>query len=175
MKFRDSNAVRNLSGLAVYVPLVGLLVFALNLTASAAEENAVATGKTVALRYIVSLPDGTVVHSNMEGHPIRYTQGDGKLLPALDAELVGLRAGETKTVTLESDQVYGGVNEDAFQEVAIEQVPAEYRQVDAVFRAQGFPGSIRVAEVRENTVLLDYNHPLAGKTLTYDVTIVSVE
>jgi peptidylprolyl isomerase len=60
-------------------------------------------------------------------------------------------------------------------EVPIEQVPEEARKVDTLLNAPGYQGTIRVAEVQEEIVILDFNHPLAGKALTFDITIVSVE
>jgi FKBP-type peptidyl-prolyl cis-trans isomerase 2 len=115
-----------------------------------------------------------VVHSNADGYPIKYRQGDGKLLPALEAALVGLAAGDEKSVTLPPEDTYP-VNQDAFREVPLEQVPEDVRQVGAVFRPTGSRASIRVAEINGGTAVLDFNHPLAGKTLTYDISVLSVE
>ena len=130
--------------------------------------------KSFHLRYTVSLPDGDSGAQQRDDHPIKYRQGDGKLLPALEAALVGLAAGDEKSVTLPPEDTYP-VDDAAFQEVPLDQVPEDVRQVGAVFRPVGSRGSIRVAEINEGTALLDFNHPLAGKTLTYDVTILSVE
>jgi len=151
-----------------------LLLCSLSVSADEPTKNAVVPGKVVSLRYTVTLPDGQVVHSNVDGHPIKYKQGDGRLLPALEAALEGLVAGDEKSVTLPPEDTYP-VDDAAFQEVPLDQVPEDVRQVGAVFRPVGSRGSIRVAEINEGTALLDFNHPLAGKTLTYDVTILSVE
>jgi FKBP-type peptidyl-prolyl cis-trans isomerase 2 len=153
------------------------VVFSLCSQHISAEDQAritIGPGKIVSLRYTVSLPDGEVVHSNVDGYPIKYRQGDGKLLPALEAELAGLAAGDKKSVTLSPENTYP-VNGDAFREVPIDQIPEDVRQVGAVFRPLGSRGSVRVVEIKDNTAVLDLNHPLAGKTLTYDVTILSVE
>ena len=139
-----------------------------------AEDQSIGPGKVVSLRYTVSLPDGTVVHTNVDGHPIKYKQGDGMLLPALEAALVGLAAGDEKSVTLPPEDTYP-VDDDAFQEVPLDQIPEDSRQVGAVFRPMGSRGSIRVAEIKEGAAVLDFNHPLAGKTLTYDITVLAVE
>jgi FKBP-type peptidyl-prolyl cis-trans isomerase SlyD len=151
-----------------------LLLCSLNVSAAESVTNTVEPGKVVSLRYTVSLPDGKVVHSNVDGYPIKYKQGDGKLLPALEAALVGLAAGEETTVTLPPEKTYP-VDENAFKEVPLDQVPENLRQVGAVFGQMGSRGSARVVEINEDTAVLDFNHPLAGKTLTYDVTILSVE
>jgi FKBP-type peptidyl-prolyl cis-trans isomerase 2 len=153
---------------------VAFLLCSLNVSADEAPINTIEPGKVVSIRYTVSLPDGEVVHSNVDGYPIKYKQGDGKLLPALETALAGLAAGDEKSVTLPPEDAYP-VNDDAFQEVPLEQIPEDSRQVGAVFRPMGSRGSIRVAEIREGMAVLDFNHPLAGKILTYDVTILSVE
>jgi FKBP-type peptidyl-prolyl cis-trans isomerase SlyD len=153
---------------------MALLLCSLNVSADEPTKNTIEPGKVVSLRYTVSLPDGEVVHSNVDGGPLKYRQGDGKLLPALEAALVGLAVGDKKSVTLSPEDTYP-VNKDAFQEVPLDQIPEDSRQVGAVFTALGHGTSVRVAEVREDTVILDLNHPLAGKTLTYAVTILSVE
>lgn len=154
---------------------IALLLCSLSVAANEETSNTIKPGKVVALSYTVSLPDGEVVHSNVNGPPIRYRQGDGKLLPALEAALEGLAAGDRKSVTLGPADVYGPVDAAAFLEVPIDQIPEESRHVGAFFVARGYRRSARVAEIKENSVILDFNHPLAGKTLTYHVSILSVE
>jgi FKBP-type peptidyl-prolyl cis-trans isomerase SlyD len=154
--------------------VIVVLLYSLPVLAEDQSKIAIGPGKVVSLSYTVSLPDGKVVHSNVDGHPIKYRQGDGTLLPALEAALAGMAAGDKKSVTLSPEETYP-VDEAAFREVPIEQIPEDSRQVDAVFIAIGSRGTVRVVEIKENTAVIDLNHPLAGKTLTYEVTIVSVE
>ena len=116
-----------------------------------------------------------VLESNPEGQPLIYTQGSGEILNALETELLGLVAGDEKLVTLAPEDAYGTIDPAAFQEVPIDQIPEEARKVDTLLNAPGYQGTIRVAEVQEEIVILDFNHPLAGKSLTFDITIVSVE
>ncbi len=87
----------------------------------------------------------------------------------------GLTAGDQKTINLDAVHGYGEVNDEAFQEVPLEQLPEDARVVGAMLQAQGFPGPLRVAEVKEDVAILDFNHPLAGKDLSFDITIVAVE
>ena len=77
-----------------------------------------------------------------------YTQGGGQILPALEAELVGLKAGDEKTVNLSAANGYGEVRDDAFQEIPLDQLPEDARQVGALLQAQGYPIPIRVAELK---------------------------
>lgn len=155
--------------------LIGLGLLLVSPSGMAQEEDPViGEGTTVGFEYTLSLEDGTVVESNVDGDAFTYTQGEGQILPALEAELVGLGVDDTKEVTLEPADAYGEVNPEAFQEIPIAQVPEEARVVGTVLGAQGYDGPIRVHEVREETVVLDFNNPLAGRTLTFDIRIVSV-
>jgi FKBP-type peptidyl-prolyl cis-trans isomerase 2 len=157
-----------------------LAVFGLLLTLFTGSANAesdapvIATGMQVSFSYTLSV-DGDVTESNVDGEPLVYTQGGGQILEALETELAGMHVGEKKVVQLSPAQGYGEINQEAFQELPIDQVPESARQVGALLQAEGIPGPIRVAEVREDAVVLDFNHPLAGKALTFDITIVDIQ
>lgn len=153
---------------------LGLTLFSLSGNAQE-EESVIGEGTTVGFEYTLSLSDGTVVESNVGGDAFSYTQGGGQILPALEAALTGLTVDETKQVTLEPVDAYGDVNPEAFQEIPIAQIPEDARVVDTILGAEGFEGPIRVHEVKEEVVVLDFNNPLAGKTLTFDIRIVSLE
>ena len=139
------------------------------------DSSIIENGSSVAIEYTLSLEDGSVVGSNVGQEPLTYTQGGKQILPALEEALTGMRAGDEKQVTLSADDAYGQVREDAFREVPLEQIPEEARHVDALLSVPGRPGNIRVHEVRDSTVVLDFNHPLAGHDLTFDIRIMSVE
>jgi FKBP-type peptidyl-prolyl cis-trans isomerase 2 len=123
---------------------------------------------------LTSTSDGEVIESNAGQEPFVYVQGGGQVLPALEAELAGMRAGDQKTVNLDAVDAYGEVNEEAFQEAPLNEIPEDARVVGTVLRSDGYAGPIRVTEIKEDVVILDFNHPLAGKDLTFDITIVSV-
>jgi FKBP-type peptidyl-prolyl cis-trans isomerase SlyD len=133
------------------------------------------TGRKVSFEYTLTLSDGAVVESNIGGKPFAYQHGKGQIIPGLEKALLGLKPGENKKVTIAPEEAYGPVKAEAQREVPIAKIPQEARKVGAMLAAEGFPGSIRVAEIREQTALLDFNHPLAGKTLTFDVHILSVQ
>lgn len=139
------------------------------------EDPVIGEGSTVGFEYTLSLSDGTVVESNVGGDAFSYTQGGGQILPALEAALNGLAVEDTKQITLEPVDAYGDVNPEAFQEIPIAEIPEEARVVGTILGAQGYEGPIRVHEVKEEIVILDFNNPLAGKTLTFDIRIVSLQ
>ncbi len=159
----------------VHLAFAASLLCSLNISANEPTSNTIEPGKVVSLSYTLKLPDGKAIGSNTDTYPIKYRQSDGKLLPALENALVGLAAGDETSVTLAPEDAYGPVDPDATQEVPIEQVPPEARKAGAVFSTPGYNGLIRVTEINEDTAIVDLNHPLAGKTLTFDVKILSVE
>ncbi len=148
--------------------------------AAAADESeyVVGEGREVALQYTLSLAaNGEVLESNVDGEPLVYMHGQGQLLPALEARLEGLSAGDERQVELEADEAYGEHNPELMQEVSPDMVPEEGREVGQVLvgsDGDGQPFEVRVAEVDEDRVLLDFNHPLAGEALRFDVTVLSV-
>ena len=99
---------------------------------------------------------------------------DRETLQQLEEALIGLAVDDTKEVTLAPADAYGEINEEAFQEIPTDQIPEEARVVGTILGAQGYEGPIRVHEVNEEFVILDFNNPLAGRTLTFDIRIVSV-
>lgn len=132
-------------------------------------------GRTVGFEYTLTLADGSVVQSNKDSEPLTYVHGDNQILPALERQLEGLQVDERKEVTLAASDAYGDVRPDAFREVPSDQIPQDARRVGAQLSAQGYEGPIRVHEVKDETVVLDFNHPLAGKSLTFDIRVVSIE
>ncbi len=157
--------------------LVSLLALVVLVTppVMAKEDSAmVEDGKQVSFTYTLTIED-EIIESNTGREPLVYIQGSDQILTALEAELEGMTAGDQKTVDLDAANGYGEVNDEAFQEIPLEQLPEEARVVGAMLQAQGFPGPLRVSEIKEDVALLDFNHPLAGKDLSFDITIVAVE
>lgn len=135
----------------------------------------IGTGSRVAFEYTLSLADGSVVQSNVGKEALSYTQGDKQILPALEDALSGMRVGDEKKLTLAAQDAYGEVKDDAFREVPLDSIPQDAQRVGALLSAPGYEGSIRVDQIREETAVLDFNHPLAGEALTFDIRIISVE
>lgn len=131
-------------------------------------------GKLVSFTYTLSV-DGEVMESNSGQEPLQYIQGGNQILPALEAELLGLAVNDTKVVNLAAANAYGDPDPSRVQEVPLEQIPESARVVGMLLQAEGIPGPIRVVEVKEEVVVLDANHPLAGKDLSFDVTITAIE
>lgn len=134
-------------------------------------------GSTVTVNYTGKLEDGTVFDSSLnEGRePLTTVVGTGQLIRGFEQGLMGMSEGESKTIEIEPSEAYGESQEEMFQEVPKENVP-EGVQVGEMLQGMGPMGpiNVRIAEVRENSVIIDANHPLAGKKLIFDLEIVSV-
>lgn len=153
------------------------LLLALLLGPAAAAHDTVEDGARVSIEYTVRLEDGTQAQSNVGQAPLEYTQGRAEMLPSLEAALTGLRVDERRTVTLTPQQGYGEVDQALVVEVDPEQIPAESRQPDAMIWGVDTAGRrkpVRVREVLPDRIVLDFNHPLAGHTLTFDVRVVGI-
>ncbi len=145
--------------------------------ANAQDEDAVADGREVSIEYTLTLDDGTLADSNVGEAPYTYVQGQQQMLAALEAALVGLVAGDTREVRLSAEEGYGLVDPEMFQEVPLDAIPEEGRQVGEMLVGadpSGQPFQVRVAEVRDDVVVVDFNHPLAGQTLNFAVKVLAV-
>jgi FKBP-type peptidyl-prolyl cis-trans isomerase 2 len=140
--------------------------------------NIVKEGSTVSLEYTLSGEDGKVIESNKGKEPLRYVDGREQIIPGLEKALEGLPAGAEKKVTVKSEDAYGPVDPNAFREVPKEQVPADSLKVGMTLYAENNEGEkfpVRVHEIKDKTVVMNMNHPLAGKTLVFDVKILDVK
>jgi FKBP-type peptidyl-prolyl cis-trans isomerase SlyD len=140
---------------------------------------AIQNGATVSLEYTLKDDGGQVLDSNKGGAPLVFVHGQRQIIPGLERELVGMRPGEEKKVKVEPDDGgYGPVVPGAQQEVPKEAIPKEGQKVGAQLTARSGSGEARpvtVKEIKDTTVVLDFNHPLAGKTLFFDVKVLGVQ
>jgi FKBP-type peptidyl-prolyl cis-trans isomerase 2 len=135
-------------------------------------------GKQVSIEYTLTLGDGTKADSNVGEKPLVYTQGAGEILPALEQALANLDVNDTTQITILPDKAYGVVDPNAYQSVELDQIPEEARTVGQTLVAEDDSGNrrpIRIHEVHDDKIVLDFNHPLAGQTLNFDVKVVAVE
>ena len=163
----------------IVLPSLAMALIAASACWAEEEENVViASGKLVSIEYTLKLDDGTTVDSNVGEDPLTYTQGSSEILPALEEALLGRAVGDTKEVKLSAEQGYGPVNSEAYQEVELSMVPEDARTAGTMLVASGPDGQqqpIRVHEVREETVILDFNHPLAGQALNFDIKVLAID
>lgn len=136
----------------------------------------VKSGDTVRIHYTGTLTDGTTFDSSQGREPLEFTVGSGQIIPGLDAALPGMAVGEAKKVQVAADEAYGPKDPAAMQPVPRAEIPEDI-PLDIGTQLQVQDGSgrvtrVQVAEVTDETVVLDMNHPLAGEDLTFDIEVV---
>lgn len=134
-------------------------------------------GKQVAIEYSVFSDDNTQIDSNVGKDPLIFLFGSHQILPALEEALRELDVGDNKEVTLDPQSAYGEVNPHAFKKVAANLIPEDLRFEGAllvVADEQFGEMLIKVDSIEGEEVILDFNHPLAGKTLKFDVKVLDI-
>ena len=136
------------------------------------------SGDTVKVHYAGKLEDGTEFDSSAGRDPLEFTLGEGGLIPAFEQAVVGMAAGETKTLAIASEEAYGPHREEMVQQVERSQIPDSLEldrgmQLQAT-RAGGEAVVLTVIEFTDEMVTVDANHPLAGKDLTFEIELVSI-
>lgn len=152
------------------------------ITASAAAAR-IGPGCRVTLHFSLELADGSVVDSNFEGTPGTFTMGDGSLLPGFEAALTGLQVDEVVDVLLPAEQAFGEVNAGNVQVLPRQRFaallanstdPVQPGTVLSFTDAGGFeiPGVVK--SIDDATLVVDFNHPLAGREIRFKARILSV-
>ena len=166
--------MRNATKLAVAMTLAAGI---LPTTGTATEGTVIQDNMDVGLEYTLTV-DGAVVDSADANAPFHYLHGKGQIIPGLERQLAGLKVGDQREVTVKPEDGYGVVNPEAIVEVSLSQLPKETPPAPGmVLRGQNADGrSFRavVKEVKGDLVVLDLNHPLAGKTLVFNVKVLTI-
>lgn len=134
---------------------------------------AVEKGNTISVHYKGTLEDGTVFDSSEGREPLTFTVGSGQIIKGFDEGVVGMKKGETKKLTLKPEEAYGDRKEDLQQKIPKDKTPEEIQEGMQVMMSaptgQQIPATIK--KITDDEVTVDLNHPLAGKTLTFEITI----
>ena len=132
----------------------------------------------VRVHYTGSLDDGTVFDSSREKAPLEFTIGNGEIIPGVENAVIGMNEGEEKKVTIPPEQGYGTRSEQAVMEISKDQLPNDIEpEVGMILQGGSHDGStvrLRVTEVKEASLTVDANHPLAGQNLNFDLELVEV-
>lgn len=132
----------------------------------------------MSIEYTLRLKDESLVASNVGDDPLVYTQGARQIVPGLENGLEGMQVGESKEITIQPEDAYGMVDPQAIQEVKKEHIPPNVQHLGTQLNGKdekGRPFSVRVVDVKEETVLMDFNHPLAGETLFFVVKVLDIQ
>lgn len=132
-------------------------------------------GDTISVHYTGRISGGDVFDSSEGREPLKFTVGAGQMIPGFDAAVVGMAKDEQKTVTIDPDQAYGQRSDECKFEFPKSNVPEgmEVKEGMQVYLQDksGNPVPATVVAIGEETLSMDCNHPLAGKTLEFDITI----
>jgi peptidylprolyl isomerase len=151
----------------------------------------VKAGDTVRVHYTASFPDGTVFESNMNGTPLEFIVGDQTVIPGFNEAVIGMSPGQTKTVRIPAEKAYGPYSAElvytALTEVATTRFnelntsgnlqPVYFPNIGVVYRWKaddGTIGFVRFYNITPETTTVDQNHPLAGKDLVFEITLVDI-
>ncbi len=159
--------------------LFTVLVFSAPL-ALAGEPETVKKGDKVTLDYIGSLNDGTVFDSSKNHDtPLSFVVGSGQVIKGFDEAVLGMKVGDQKKFTLPPAEAYGEINPQLFQEVPIKTLSPDPEPEVGMALIIGSPSGQRmqavISEIKDDVITLNLNHPLAGKALTFDITLGSIE
>ena len=177
--------VRSLTGKSFAVPRAAALraqprvASASRFFAAAAADQTVQKGDKVAIHYVGTLDDGEQFDSSRErGEPISFTVGGGMMIPGFDNGVMDMKVGDTKTLKCAPADAYGEINPANVMKVpkkeVMDAVGEEYTVVGSkLMVGQGMTATI--SEISDDECTLDCNHPLAGKTLNFDIELMSLE
>ncbi len=162
----------------MYAPISGLYRAVANSSGPFIE-----TGSYISLYFSLALVSGELVDGNFDKKPAGFRLGDGSILPGFEQQLIGLRAGDEIESLLSAKQAFGEINSANRHRFAIARfknlleddlIPTQVGSVVSFKDAGGFDLPGVVADISESTVLVDFNHPLAGKAIVFKARIDSV-
>ena len=134
--------------------------------------------KVITFNFTVKDEEGAVLDSSENKEPLSYLSGTNSILPKLEETLNGMIIGSTKNVKIAAGEAYGDYKEEAVQTVKKVQFPQEAQRVAGARYVANSPDGGQmpfvIKEVKENDVTVDFNHPLAGKDLEFDVELLDV-
>ena len=135
-------------------------------------------GDVVRVHYTGTLDDDTQFDSSSGSDPLEFTVGAGMVIPGFDELVRGMKPGETRTTRIPADQAYGDAREEMKLTLTRGQLPPEFKpdvgQQVHLEGQDGQPVPVRVVEADESRVVVDANHPLAGKALTFQIELVEI-
>jgi FKBP-type peptidyl-prolyl cis-trans isomerase 2 len=135
-------------------------------------------GDTVRVHYTGTLADGSQFDSSRDRDPMEFTLGNGDLIPGFEEATIGMSVNDTIVVTIPADQAYGANDPEMVQEISREDLPEDIPlELGLRLQAEAPDGSavlVTVTDLTDDVVILDGNHPLAGKDLTFEIELVEI-
>ena len=134
------------------------------------------TGTSVTLHFSLSLENGHIIDSNFEGNPATFSVGDGNLLPGFESSLLGLEVGDEREFIISPENAFGQHNEQNVQAVDRGNFEESELEVGSILSFQNGDGELPgvIIAFEEDQVMVDFNHPLSGKNIVFQVKIVEI-
>jgi peptidylprolyl isomerase len=155
-----------------------LVVAALAILAAAGCGLKIGDKMVVKIAYTGTLPDGSQFDTSEGGDPLEFMIGSGQMIPKFEENLLGLRKGDKKTFTIAAADAYGVRDEAMMMEIPLTAFPADLKLVAGMqLGTTGSTGEqmiVTVSELKKDSAVIDYNHPLAGKDLTFAIEVAEV-
>lgn len=175
---RETNAMR-LTKRCLIIFLGTMLISAIAIPFSGCSNNRLAAeGDTVLVHYTGTLEDGTVFDSSLGGDPLEFTLGAGSVIPGFENAVYGMKKGQSKTFTIPAEEAYGPRDEALIMVIDRDKLPAGLNlsigSQMTVTLTNGNQTTAIITEITETTVTLDANFFLAGKDLTFEITLVDI-
>ena len=171
------SARMNLKSLVVFFGVLSIIIFSVS-PCLAKKSDKIKDGSKVKFEYTLTV-ENTVIESTVGKTPLEYTQGAGVIIPGLEGQLKGMREGDEKKITIKPEDAYGAFIEEALKEFPKASLPVNIKaQKGEVLQLKGPDGNDILGiiwDVKDESIIVNFNHPLAGKTLIFDVKIVSEE
>jgi len=133
-------------------------------------------GKKVKIHYTLTV-EGEIVDSTQGSEPMEFVFGDSAMLPSFQEAIKGLKAGDKNNFSLQPENGFGQPDPNAIVQIPRSNLPEGDLQPGMMFSAtseQGYPMRATVVKIEDDTATMDFNHPLAGKELLFDVEIIAV-
>jgi FKBP-type peptidyl-prolyl cis-trans isomerase SlpA len=138
----------------------------------------ISPGSQVLMHFCLSLIDGTEVSSSLDGDAETFTMGDGSLEPLLECRLYGLKAGDKQSFTLSPAESYGFPDENKIHRLNKDSFPSHIELAENKIISFNLPNGDEtmgmIQQVDKDSVIIDFNHPLAGRDITFQVEIIEV-
>lgn len=135
-------------------------------------------GNTVKVHYTGKLEDGTIFDSSIDKDPLEFKIGNGNMIPGFEKAVMGMVLGDVKTANIPFQEAYGEKKKEMMVEVPMAQVPEDITpEVGlqlSIAQQDGSPIPVVISEVNDDKIILDANHPLAGKNLIFDIELVEI-
>ncbi len=165
----------------IFLVLSAFVLMAAGSTAQAENpksDQKIERGKKVSIEYLLRLADGSVADTNVGKEPLTYIQGSGQIIIGLERQLEGLKAGDARKIEVSPREGYGEFDPSAKQEIPKSSINNAQIQVGAKLYSRDNYGrtiTATIKEIKKDSVVIDLNHPLAGKTLYFEVKVLKVE